>query len=248
MKKTAHLGFVTKKRHTRQAPKKTRVRHESKAFERTQMVNPKEVPAVPEVTPINIELEGELSKIQDIRIFGSVLTKPLDKAGDIDLALGRELTATERKIIQGISNRYNKVVEVFQADPMIGLMEEQMASKQVFSPRKKPVWKETFVGKDFFFEAREPKPPAVEVIAKEVIPILEDVIGKKSKTSFHGQRIVADLEQGIWALNRGSIDGAIATIEETLGRPRIPKTHIESLNQALTILQQVKPPAVEVEK
>lgn len=108
-------------------------------------------------SPINLQLERELTQIKDIGIFGSILRKPLVEAGDIDLAIARELTKPEQRLVQQISNRYNKKIEVFQADPLYGLMEEETMSKQVFEPNKKPVWSDTYIGKDFFDGIRSPK-------------------------------------------------------------------------------------------
>jgi len=49
MTKTTHLSFTAKKRRAKQVPKKVRAQRKDKPFERTQVVNLEEVPAVPEV-------------------------------------------------------------------------------------------------------------------------------------------------------------------------------------------------------
>ena len=74
---------------------------------------------------------------------------------------------------------------------------------------------------------------------QDVITILEDVISKTNKSSFHGQRLTSDLGEGIRALKEGDSEGGIVVIQEQLQRPGIPKVQREKLEGAIAKLATI---------
>jgi hypothetical protein len=185
----------------------------------------------------NPELEQAIVQIGgDIRVFGSILSKPIGEMGDIDLAMIGEPTAAQLRGLKTLSRKHNLKIELFLGDEVYGFPEGNRASKAIITPDQKTKYEEVFVGKDFMEGLRVP----YETIAQVEGETISGEIPEGLEVTVTGLEPVRAIQKlySRWVARRIQYDAAKKELV-TYSKKHLP---LEARGKMLTAVKNVKTP------